>query len=215
VEWLERFAGTPNHPIGLLILFLSAGIEYVFPPFPGDSVTLFGAVLVGKWNWSFPVCFAAVAAGSTVGAAVDFFLGVKLHAWREGKDAKTDRAIEKILNGFRRWGIWLIAANRFFPGIRAFFFVAAGMAGFSFWPVIALAFLSAVVWNLLIFGVGVTIGSEFDRLKEFVSTYQTVAWILIGAAVLAGAVFFFLKRRSSAPPEPGPPEGGEEEERED
>ena len=158
-------------------------------------MTLFGAVLVGKWNWSFPICFAVVAAGSTVGAAVDFYLGVKFHAWREGKDAKADRAVEKILNGFRRWGIWLIAANRFFPGIRAFFFVAAGMAGFSFWPVVALALLSAVVWNLLIFGVGVTIGSEFDRLKEFVSTYQTVAWILIAAAAAAGVVFSLVKRK--------------------
>jgi membrane protein DedA with SNARE-associated domain len=194
-EWLEGFAGTANHPLGLAILFLSAGIEYVFPPFPGDTVTLFGAVLVGTWHWSFPIVFAAVTAGSTAGAAVDFLVGRKLHSWREGKERKADAAVRRVLAGFRRWGIWLIAANRFFPGIRAFFFVAAGMAGFSFWPVLGLAFLSAVLWNLLVVGLGIYLGANFDRLRALVGQYQAVVWILLAAAVLAGLCLFLWRRR--------------------
>ena len=195
---LGSYAETQNDPWGLLILFACAAIEYVFPPFPGDTVTLFGAVLVGKWGWSFPIVFAAVTLGSTVGAALDYALGVKLHSWREGKDSRADRRVERILEGFRRWGIWLIAANRFFPGIRAFFFVAAGMAGYSFLPVVGLALVSAIAWNLLIVGAGVYVGAEFDTIRTVVGRYQTVVWILIILAVVAGLVVWLKRRRKAA-----------------
>jgi membrane protein DedA with SNARE-associated domain len=198
LEWLRQFAETPNHPLGLLLLSLSAFVEYVFPPFPGDTVTLFGAILVGKWGWSFPLVFLAVTMGSAVGIAVDFLVGSKLHAWREGKEQKADRAVRWILDGFRRRGIWLIALNRFFPGIRAFFFVAAGMAGFSFWPVVALGALSAVAWNLIIVGVGVAIGGEFDTLVALVGKYQLVVWILIAVGLSVGLVVIRRRRRARA-----------------
>ncbi len=195
MEWLQDFANTPNHPLGLLVLFLAAGIEYVFPPFPGDTVTLGGAVLVGRWNWSFCLVFGAVILGSTVGAAIDYLVGMKLHKWREGKDTKADQAVRRILKGFKRYGIWLIAANRFFPGIRAFFFVAAGMAGFSLLPVVALALISAVLWNLLLVGIGMAVGANFDRIVDVVCTYQTCAWVAIGIAAVAGLLFYLLRRR--------------------
>ena len=101
------------------------------------------------------------------------------------------------MDGFQRWGIWLIAANRFFPGIRAFFFVAAGMAGYSFWPVMGLALLSAVLWNLLILGIGIYVGAEFERIRYIFANYQIVVWVLI---LVVGAVglFVYLKRRRAA-----------------
>ncbi len=198
LTWLEKFGETPNQPLVLLILFFSAGIEYVFPPFPGDTVTLVGALFVGKWHWSFTLVFVAVTLGSTAGAAVDYLFGRKLYAWRESRDSGADRGIRRVLEGFRRWGIWLIAANRFFPGIRAFFFVAAGMAGFSFWPVMALALVSALAWNVLIVGLGLYIGAEFDRLREVVGKYQTAVWILIGAAVIVIIVVYLKRRRTRA-----------------
>jgi len=51
-EALDSFGETIRHlPIlwGLAFLFCGAMIEYVFPPFPGDTIVLFGK-LVGKWE---------------------------------------------------------------------------------------------------------------------------------------------------------------------
>ena len=42
-----------NHnTLGLAVLCLSACIEYLFPPFPGDTITVFGAFLVARRGWS-------------------------------------------------------------------------------------------------------------------------------------------------------------------
>jgi len=194
--WLEGFTQTPNNPVGLLIILGSALVEYVFPPFPGDLVTLFGAILVGKWGWSFPLVFGAVTIGSAIGAAIDFLVGKRLHAWRSGKDGAADKAVARVLEGFKRWGIWLIAANRFFPGIRAFFFVAAGMAGFSFWPVIALSVVSAILWNLVLVGMGVWIGAEYGRLSSIVGQYQIVVWVLMFVAATVGAIVILRRRKA-------------------
>ncbi len=198
MDWIESFAETPNDPVGLLLIFLSAGIEYVFPPFPGDTVTLAAAVLVGHWHWSLPLVFGVVTAGSLVGAALDFLLGRWLHAWREGKDRKADKALAAILKGFKLWGIWLIAVNRFLPGIRAFFFVAAGMAGFKLIPVMLLALVSALAWNVLIMLVGLGVASQYDRLKEHFGTYNTVVWIVLGVVALALGAWWFFRRRGTA-----------------
>jgi len=201
VEWLEAaiqwFAERPDHPLGFAFLFLSAGIEYICPPFPGDTITLAGAWFVGRHGWSLPLVFAAVAAGSVAGAALDFLFGRKLHAWREGKDRKLDRALASILRGFKRWGIWLIAVNRFLPGIRAFFFVAAGMAGFRLIPVLALACVSALLWNVLIFAIGFYAAKEWDRMKSIIQSYEGVMWVVIAAGV-AAILWRFLRRRRAA-----------------
>src|SRR5687768_13833195 len=65
-------------PLGYLALFLASLIEYVFPPFPGDTVVLLGGVFAARgqrpWFWVLLV----VTAGSVVGSAIDYFIGQRL-----------------------------------------------------------------------------------------------------------------------------------------
>ena len=65
------------------VLFLSAAIEYLFPPFQGDTVTLFGAFLVATREWSLALVLGAVTLGSLCGAAGDYWLG----AWLARRDS--------------------------------------------------------------------------------------------------------------------------------
>ena len=44
-------------------------------------------------------------------------------------------------------GNWYLAANRFLPALRAFFFVGAGLANMPLRAVIFWGGLSAAVWN--------------------------------------------------------------------
>ena len=138
---------------GPLILFLSSLIEYVFPPFPGDVITLFGTYLVVRGLWSFTFAMTLTTIGSLVGAAMDYGIGRWLggRADRLPSDAERRRWVpltrEKfdILSAkFKRYGLVYIAINRFLPGIRAFFFVAAGAARMSFVKVMIFAAISGV-----------------------------------------------------------------------
>ena len=56
---LLDFLSAGQSAAGLSVLFVSALIEYVFPPFPGDTVTLFGAFLAAHQGWSVPLVFTA------------------------------------------------------------------------------------------------------------------------------------------------------------
>ena len=67
---MEQFLFTlqSTDPIlAYLVLFISAFVENVFPPIPGDSVTILGAYLVGTGILNFWGVYLATTAGSLAG----------------------------------------------------------------------------------------------------------------------------------------------------
>ena len=72
---LIAFVSSQDNPWGLLVLAASAFVEYVFPPFPGDTITLFGAVLITAYSWNFAAVYGAVMVGSVAGSMLAFAAG--------------------------------------------------------------------------------------------------------------------------------------------
>jgi len=189
---------------GPLVLFATSLVEYVFPPFPGDVVTLFGAYLVVQGLWSLPFAMALTVGGSLAGATIDYFIG----RWLGRRSGRLPAAAEvrgwtpltreryaELRVKFRRYGALYIAVNRFLPGIRAFFFVAAGAAGMPLGRVLFYACLSAVAWNGLILGVGYAVGANWQRLRSLFYSYTNLIWIALAAAAVAGLIVWALRRR--------------------
>lgn len=199
-EAFEAARDTPGF-LEFSLLGLAAMLEYVFPPFPGDVVTLLGAFMVGAFEWSLPGVWLAVTAGSVAGLSLDYAFGawVQRHdpIWRKKypRWARLGRSIDRFDAFYRRWGAWCILANRFLPAVRAIFFVAAGMAGIRYWKVLVLGLVSSAAWNLLIFLVGVSVGHKWEDLLGFLRTYSTVAWIAVAVAAVVLVVVFLVRRR--------------------
>ncbi len=199
---------TAVHPWLLwLLLFASALLEYVFPPFPGDTVTLAGAALVTAYGFPAPAVLAAVLAGSLVGCAADYGLGV-LAARGSWPGAERWWVVRRAREGaevaarvFARHGEALIVVNRFLPGVRAFLFVAAGMARMRFWRVMLFAFLSALAWNVLLLAAGMAVGAQLQDLESLFGTYRSVVWgaLVVVVVILAGR-WWWRRRRRAAPP---------------
>ncbi|HVR73330.1 MAG TPA: VTT domain-containing protein [Planctomycetota bacterium] len=203
-EWFRELLESESpRPLHYLLLGLAAFIEYIVPPFPGDAIALFGAFCVGRHGWSAPLFVAAVSAGSCVGLTADYFFGLWVAsrdlAWREKHPRwrRFGRSIDRFDAAYRRWGPWLIAFNRFLPGLRAVFFVAAGMARMSYGKVLALGLLSAVAWNSLLLAAGLSLGKNWDSLRGALGTYSTIA-MAVGAAALLLLVFYSLRRRGTS-----------------
>jgi membrane protein DedA with SNARE-associated domain len=184
---LTGFLAHNNNPLGLALLGAAAFVEYVFPPFPGDSVTLFGAFLVTRYDWSIALVFAAVMLGSGLGAMVDFYVGVFVgRRYAEGRFLRSQAArarVDQVIAAFRRHGEIYVVLNRFLPAVRAVFFIAAGMARLRAWRVFAFALVSAAAWNALIIGAGFALGSNWGRITGVFRTYSLVAWGLLGLLV--------------------------------
>ncbi len=194
--------------VTLLVLMASAMIEYVFPPFPGDTVTLAGAMLITVHGWSFWPPFAAVLIGGMAGAAVDFWFGRWLG--QEGRAARVRWApLRKAIAGmgrasarFARHGEAYIVINRFLPGIRGFLFVAAGMAGMRFGRVMGFALLSGTLWNLAVIGVGMLVGANIERLEALARDYTLVVWLLLALFGLFAIARWWWRGRPRRPADP-------------
>jgi membrane protein DedA with SNARE-associated domain len=192
------FISNENNFVGLLALALAAMIEYVLPPFPGDTITLFGAVLITAYEWSFWGVFGGVMAGSMVGSMMAFYIG---GWWRKRRERRGYRheSVEHVVGGlvakFKRHGAAYLVINRFLPGIRSVFFVAAGLAEMRPLAVLGYSAVSAALWNLGLIAAGSALGANFDTLRAWVQRYTLATWIIIGAVALAWLAWTVVKRR--------------------
>jgi membrane protein DedA with SNARE-associated domain len=197
IEWLDLLGTSANNLLGLAVLGGSALVEFVFPPFPGDMLTVFGGVLIGAYQWSFALVFAAVTLGSVLGGLLAFLMGRRWQKRRGRHPEKNHSKLTKLVVRFEAHGSVYLLLNRFLPGIRPLFFVAAGLAGMSTGRVLVLSSISAALWNALLLTAGIAVGNNLDRIEHWLKTYSMVVWgllIVLGLWVAAKAL---LGRRAS------------------
>jgi membrane protein DedA with SNARE-associated domain len=198
-ETLTMWVGREDSLGGWFALAGAAAIEYVFPPFPGDFVTVLAAVLVTAASWSALGVLSALTLGSMIGAALTFEIGQRWAARR--KPPSEPQALDRLVAGFRRHGAMYLVLNRFVPGIRSLFFVAAGLAGMRRPAVMLFAGISALLWNLGLFALGAAVGHNLDALERWVRTYTLASVaLLVGAVVLWLAYAWWRRRRRRATP---------------
>ena len=187
---------------GLLVLGLAAMLEYVVPPFPGDTITLLGGVYAVRGDHPWPLVFLIITMGSVAGAAINYWFGTWLARRFEAKPEAsflgfTHARLEQVQARMRRSGPWLLLVNRFLPGIRGVIFVAAGAARMPRRNALALGAVSAMAHTGLVLTLGRLVGGNLERLGELVARYQLAVVVLVAVAVLAMLVRA-LARRSPA-----------------
>ncbi len=196
VSTLERVVATLTEalartgPAAPAILFLGSLIEYVFPPFPGDTLVVLGAWYAVNGAISWPVAFVATTGGAVLGAWIDYRVGVALGAALERGAARrgpiTLEHVRQVEAGYARWGEWFLLANRFLPGIRAFLFVGAGAARLPLRKVLLWGGISAAAWNVLLLLAGAYLARNLDDLVHLLERYTTAAWV---AMAVVAALF--------------------------
>ncbi|MEM7605543.1 MAG: DedA family protein [Myxococcota bacterium] len=182
------------------LLALSASIEYLVPPFPGDTISLAGAVLATTSGFSVPAVWFALIAGSTAGGVIAWGFGRMLRAneTRWPKGLRTDEAKERLdaVDAlFARRGTIVLIANRFVPVFRSFFFVGAGLSNVRATAVVGYGALSAAAWNGIILTVAILLKENVTEMESYVVTYQRV-FLGLGVAVLLAFGWFRWRRRA-------------------
>ena len=161
-------------PDFLIYFFLgmSAFIENLFPPIPGDTITAFGAFLVGIGRLDFFWVYISTTLGSLLGFMSLFWIGGYLgRRFFIEKDYRFFKAkdIVKAEGWFRKYGYFLIALNRFFPGIRSVISIAGGISRLQVSRVILLALISCGVWNMIWIVLGYVLGTNWDTFEAKMS----------------------------------------------
>jgi len=173
--------------LAYLILAVAALLEYVVPPFPGDSVVLLGGVYAVRGEHPWWGVFGAVLLGSVLGAACNYWLGTQV-AQRFERDPTrtffglTHARLEQLQARMRLRGGWLLLINRFLPGIRGAVFIAAGASRMPIRRCLLLGALSATAHSALVLWAGYAVGGNLEALTALSIRYQR--YILIGLGVL-------------------------------
>ena len=185
-------------------LFLSAVIENLFPPVPGDTITAFGAFLVGTGRLDFFLVYALTTAGSTAGFIILFFAGKFLEREFFVKKDFSFFPAEKIESAekwFRKYGYLIVFLNRFMPGLRSVISIVSGICGLKIIPVFFLSLISAMVWNLIWIYSGFTIGDNWEAVQsgisKLLSNYNYTVGTVIVIIILYLTYKFFRKKSVS------------------
>jgi len=205
VNALERLADvlagviSRTGPFAPLVLFLATFVEYVFPPAPGDLLVVIGSWYAVQGAISWPATVVFTTAGALAGAAVDHrvgvYLGRRLGARAAARGGLSPARLARFEAGYRRWGAWLLVANRFLPGIRAFFFLAAGASGIPLRRVLLFGGVSALLWNALLLAAGALVARSAGDLVVLVDRYTAAAWAVVAAAAIGAAAIALVRRR--------------------
>lgn len=179
-------------------LFVSAIVENLFPPYPGDTVTFMGGYLASCGALSLPLAFFIPSAGGLCGALILYYVGIKKgrKLFEKDKGKILNRAqLGKIENWFGRYGPEVIIASRFITGIRSGIAVAAGLGKIRLWKMATYSLVSIFAWNGLIIGLGTLTHQNQRKLFKFLSLYNR--FILVILALIVVIWFIWLMKRRS------------------
>ncbi len=178
------------------LLFVSAILENIVPPVPGDTVVVFSAYMVGRGVWGIAPVFLATVAGGVVGFMSVFYLGKRygraLFSVQDGRIFSAE-GLDRAEQWLDRYGFGLILANRFLTGIRSVVAISAGMGGMSPLRVAFGGALSMVVWNGLLLYVGMLLGQNWSEVAVLLKQYNRILLGVLAIVAIVLVVRWFRK----------------------
>jgi membrane-associated protein len=200
-EFLHRLEHGPLYWSYLLVA-ASAAIEYVFPPIPGDTVALFAVALAARaqLNWLF--VYVSMTLGAIAGGLAAWGFGAWLARHEDSwpsflKSPRATRALDAVRRGYDRHGAMYLAANRFLPALRAFFFVGAGLSRMSLGAVVLYGGISAALWNAMLLGAGYAVGSNWEALSDLAERYTVATLVFVILAIVVVVARFVWDDRQA------------------
>uniref|UniRef100_A0A7V2ZIS6 DedA family protein n=1 Tax=Ignavibacterium album TaxID=591197 RepID=A0A7V2ZIS6_9BACT len=181
-----------------LTIFFFAFVENIFPPSPSDMVIVIGGSLVGASDLHFVPVLIFATGGSLVGFLTAFSIGWQIdkRILHSGKiKFLTVESIEKVENAFRKYGYFLIIANRFLPGTRAVISFFAGMSRLNIHYTVLLSAASALLWNTILISLGMIFGENIQKVDAFLNTYNQVVIILTVIVIAFLIIRYFVNKR--------------------
>lgn len=189
-----------NPMLAYLALFLSSYVENIFPPIPGDTVTVMGAFLTGRGLLNYWGVFISTTLGSVLGFMTLFALAYWVEkSWIEKHQPRwiSTAKIDKVELWFRKYGLWVVLLNRFLSGVRSVISLVAGFSRLSIWKVFLLSLVSCVVWNGILIYLGSMLGRNWKDVFHFLQIYNRTILIII-VLILAGyGIYRFLRFRQN------------------
>jgi len=198
VEWMSSL---PTLWAYVIILTIAYG-ENVLPPIPGDMIIVFGGYMAGIDRLDLIPVIVLSTLGGSFGFMTMYVFGNRI-GHRVSKKGPPrwvpPKRMERARELLSRWGNGLILANRFLPGLRSVISITVGMADKPVGRTTLYATASALVWSVILVGLGYVFGENWEAVSSYLKTYGSVVFaLIIGFAGLQLFLSYKSRRRGKA-----------------
>lgn len=191
---IQSLIQTLGYPGVALIMF----IENLIPPIPSEFVMPFSGFLVAEGELSFIGVLLAGTAGAIIGALFLYYLSQwlgeeRVRAWTANYGRYllfTEAEFDEVMETFKEHGERWVFFARLVPGVRSLISIPAGLQQMSMLKFLLYTFLGTLLWNTILAGAGILLGQNWQRVLDFVQTYERVLWLLL----LLGIAYYLYSR---------------------
>lgn len=201
IDIIQTIAEWPASTLASLSL-IAGFIEYILPILPGDTAVVALGAIAPYSGFSAWLVWALTTAASTVGGLVSFGFGLWIRQSRFFSKflERHRKSIDVIVERFEKRGAAYLAVNRFIPGLRSFFFIAAAFAELRVWQVLLWGFLSSAAWMGMLVVIAVALSTNLARLDSAVGTMNTIL-VAVAVGIVLWLAWLVWKSRHSDDPE--------------
>jgi membrane protein DedA with SNARE-associated domain len=198
--WIEQIITTFGYVgIGLMMF-----VENIFPPIPSEVIMPFAGSLAAKGELSIAGVFISGTVGALLGAGAIYYLGSRVSESRARewfghygrylllREEDFDKAVET----FNERGQMMVLIGRLLPTIRSLISLPAGLEKMNIPKFLFFTTLGTSLWNALLMGAGVWLGSNWEDILSIIDQYELVVWAILGLL----AVIFVVRRVTASSP---------------
>jgi membrane protein DedA with SNARE-associated domain len=174
------------------LLMSASALENIFPPFPGDTITVFGGYLAGRGLISPLPVFLFTATGNLASNVLLYYIGlsrgrdfIARHKWLFHQDM-----LARLTLFYRKWGQLAIFGSRFLVGLRSMVPLFAGVSRFKPRKFIVPVAVSILVQHTLLVWLGYTVGQRWEYIKAMLREVNLGLGV-VTAVVVVGIIIWF------------------------
>ena len=183
---------------GLAIVFANVLVEQIGVPVPAIPTLVIagGLAAVGKLS---ALAVFGVAMIACVIADVIWYMAGRRYGNRVmralcGISLTPDSCVSEAQTRFERFGLNVLVIAKFIPGVALLAPPLAGATRIAWLPFLLFDTAGGALWVAAGMGGGMLLGSQIERLLEYLQNYGAAAVLLVGALIAAYIAFKWWER---------------------
>ncbi|MCX7694183.1 MAG: DedA family protein [Caloramator sp.] len=179
-----------------LFFFLNSCLQILFPPYPGDTITIFQGYITYRMGFNKYLMLLSTISGSFLSSMLLYYL-----SYKKSDTILSNRFMIKFFNldklhkledWFRKYGVFFILINKFIPGLGSLTFIAAGIFKLPLIPATISILLANVLHNTMLFSAGALTGDNMEIIKSSIKEYYR---LIVGITFIISLLYFVIRSR--------------------
>ena len=150
----------------LLVLFLAAAIDAVFPIIPSEGLVVTAGMAAAAGHQNLLLVIVVAMVGSVIGESVCYLMGrgsgPALHRWMKRQERR-QQLYEKVSAALHKRGGLILVTVRYIPGARMVATLTAGATRYSFKKFVVFTFAGVTIAYTYVALIGYLGGDAFEH----------------------------------------------------